>query len=287
MAQRANYWSCSKFAKWVSTTFGARPKISSGTSEEWAEWKKDVRKNHPAVYWFNEKFLNTAQNFIWWPYDKVCDARYYLFNRYVSKTHYMKTGLEPGQYHEIEKRLLHGMFTELVDFIEVEKAWFHCIWDDEKRAQYKLPWWRGGWRCLRWGVWRCPEAGLDHLEWESNLKFDDEWMDKTDPKYGTATPQALAAMEQKRLYDWWKNIRPNRPNPYVESGWNAFCEHRRTANTGEDEDSWSMHFNDKTDEERVETKRLLESMDAIEKRYDDEDEEMMLALIRIRQHLWT
>jgi hypothetical protein len=99
MAQRASYWSCSKFAKWVSTMFGARPKMRSGTSEEWSEWRKDVRKKHPAVYWFNEEFLNAAQNFIWWPYDKVCDARYYLFNRYVSKTHYIKTGLKPGEYH--------------------------------------------------------------------------------------------------------------------------------------------------------------------------------------------
>jgi hypothetical protein len=32
---------------------------------------------------------------------------------------------------------------------------------------------------------------------------------------------------------------------------------------------------------------LLEAMDAIEKRYDDEDEVMMVALIKIRQSLWT
>lgn len=287
MAQRANYWSCNKFAHWISTTFGAPPKLRSGTSEEWAAWRRDVRRNHPAVYWFTEKFLNAAQNFIYWPYDKICDARYYLFTRYVSKTHYMKTGLTPGQYHEFEKRLLHGMFNELVDFIEVEKAYHHCMWNDEKRAQYQLPWWRGGWRCLRWGIWRCPDAGLDYLEWESQLKFDDEWMDKADPKYGTPTPQAVAAIEQNRLYHWWKNIRPNRPDPYDESGWSEFCEHRRKAHADKDDDSWPMLFNDKTDEERAESKRLMELMDSIEKRYDDEDEAMMISLIKIRQNLWT
>ena len=287
MAQRTHYWSCSKFAKWVSTTFGARPKPDSGTAEEWAEWHRDVRNNHPAVYWFTEKFLDAAQNVIWWPYDKVCDARYYLFNRYVSKTHYLQTGLKPGEYHSVEKRLLHGMFTELVDFIEVEKAYHHCVCDDEKRAQYQLPWWRGGWYWLRWGVWRCPEAGLDYLDWESSLKFDDEWMDKADPKYGTSTPQALAAMEQKRLYEWWKNIRPNRPDPYDESGWSEFCERRRAARADEEDDSWSMLFDDKTDEERAESKRLLDMLNDIEKRYDDEDEAMMVVLIKIRQSLWT
>ena len=287
MAQRANYWSCSKFAKWVSVTFGARPKMDSGTSEEWAEWRKDVRKNHPVVFWFTEEFLDAVQNFIWWPCDKICDAHFYAFNRYVSKTHYIKTELEAGEYHSIDKRLRHGMFTELVDFIEVEKAYHHCVFSDEKRARYKLPWWRGGWRWLRWGIWRCPQAGLDYLEWESSLKFDDEWMDKSDPRYGSLTPQALAAMEQKRLYDWWKNVRPNRPDPYDESGWSNFCERRRAAHAGEDDEPLSMLFNDKTDEERAESKRLMDVLNDIEKRYDDEDEAMMVALIKIRQHLWT
>lgn len=46
-------------------------------------------------------------------------------------------------------------------------------------------------------------------------------------------------------------------------------------------------FNDKTDEERAENSRLLAVIDAIEKRYDDEDEAMMIALIKVRQHLWA
>lgn len=137
---------------------------------------------------------------------------------------------------------------------------------------------------MRWGIWRCQETGLDYLEWESKLKFDDQWMDKADPKYGTPTPQALAAMELKRLYDWWKNIRPNRQDPYGESGWNEFYERRRIAHAGGDDD---MLFEDKTDEDHAESKRLLDAIDAIEKRNDDEDEVMMMALIRIRQHLWT
>jgi len=128
---------------------------------------------------------------------------------------------------------------------------------------------------------------LDYLEWESKLKFDDEWMGKADPKYGTPTLQALGAMEQKRLYDWWKNIRPNRPDPYDESGWSDFCERRRAAHAGEDDDSWSMLFDDKTNEERAESKRLMDVLHSIEKRNDDEDEAMMVALIKIRQNLWT
>lgn len=289
MAQRANYWSCSNFAQWVSTTFGARPKMDSGTSEEWAEWRKDVRKNHPAVFWFNEKFLDAAQNFICWPYDKVCDARFYLFNRFISKTHHIKTGLKPGEYHAIDKRLLHGMFTELMDFIEVEKAYQHCVFDDKKRAKYQLPWWRSGGYWLRWEIWRCPQAGLDYLEWECSLKFDDEWLAKSDASYGKVTPQALTAMEQKRLYNWWKNTRPNRPDAHAESGWSDFCERRRATHKDKDKDDdfWTSFFNETTDDEKAESTRLLEASHAIEKHYDDEDEAMMIALIKLRQHLWT
>ena len=69
--------------------------------------------------------------------------------------------------------------------------------------------------------------------------------------------------------------------------WSDFCERRRAARAGQYDDSWSMLFNDKTYEERAESKRLLEVLSDMEKRNDDEDEAMMVALIKIRQGLWT
>jgi hypothetical protein len=56
------------------------------------------------------------------------------------------------------------------------------------------------------GVWRCPEAGIAHLEWATGLKHDEEWFDKNDPRYGQPTHQALAAQEILLLYKWGKAV---------------------------------------------------------------------------------
>lgn len=261
--------------------------LESGTSEEWVAWRKKA-KQAKFAYWFTEKFLSWLQNTVNWPNDKLSDGRYYLYNRFIGKTHYLRTGLKPGAWYDMDTRLLHGMFEELVDFIEVEKAWMMVIWDDEKRKKYKMPWWRSTWRVLRWKEWRCPEAGLDHLTWEIGLKFDEEWMDKDDPTYGLPTPQAESAQAQLELYNWWKNIRPSRPDPYDASGWSAHCNaiRERRKNDGEGDDIMSL-FSDKNDEERDMSKSASDRLHEIQKQYDDEDTTMMKKLIDIRQSLWT
>jgi hypothetical protein len=48
-----------------------------------------------------------------------------------------------------------------------------------------------------------------------------------------------------------------------------------------------LDFEDRTDEEREASSRALSATQAIEDKYNQEDEEMMIRLIRIRQSLWT
>ena len=59
------------------------------------------------------------------------------------------------------------------------------------------------------------------------LKYDEDTIDKNDPKYGQLTFQALAALETLALYSWWKNERKNRPDPHDASGWSGYCDARR------------------------------------------------------------
>lgn len=279
---RANYWSLSKFAKWIRRTFGAMEPTDSATMKEWSEFHKQDKKQTPFVTWFVEEFLDGLQNFVMWPTDKLWDIRYYLMNRFVTKTHYLRTGLEPGKWYDLDTRLLHGMFEELVDFVEVEKAWMNVAFDSEKKKS--APWWRRilAARYLILKEWRDPVAGLEHLHWEMALKYDDEWMDKSDPNYGQPTHQAIAAEKQHRLYNWWKNVRPNRPDPYDISGWSAYCDSKRTPGEGIFES-----FEDRTEEERQRSSEMLNRLNEIEKQYDEEDAEMMHLLIDIRQSLWT
>jgi hypothetical protein len=172
----------------------------------------------------------------------------------------------------VGNRFLPCLFNELVDFVEVEQAWHHVLWNDEARKKYKTPWWRSGW--LRWRSWRCPEAGIAHLAWAGSLRTDD------DSEY---TYQAKAAQEILTLYHWWKDIYPYRADPHDASGWSALCERRREANDGK----LSLGWDDKTPAEKIETKTALDISNRLEEEYAQEDEEMMIRLIRVRQSLWT
>jgi len=269
------------------STFGGVQCPDAGTSEEWVAWRKAAKKAKFS-YWFTEVFLSWLQNAVNWPNDRLNDVRYYLYNRFIAKTHYLRTGLEPGAYHEVDTRIMHGMFEELVDFIEVEKAWMMVVWDDEKAKLYKTPWWRNTWRILRWKEWRCPQAGLDHLAWEIELKYNDEWVDKEDPIYGQPTHQAISAKAQLELYNWWKNVRPLRPDPHDASGWSAYCDLMREKRKAEGgDDIMSFLGEDKTDEDRAMSKMALDRCGEIEKHYDDEDTAMMIKLVEIRRGLWT
>jgi hypothetical protein len=179
------------------------------------------------------------------------------------------------------------MFNELVNFVEIEQAWHHCMWDKEAREKYKTPWWRSGW--LRWRTWRCPEAGVAHLTWAGELKFDDQWIRPTDPSYGKPTPQAEGAREILELYKWWTEVYLKRPEPMDASGMSAIYERERAAReaAGEEDDIFVTINRKRTTEEQEEYDRAHAIQDAMELEYEREEEEMMIRLIKIRHHLWT
>lgn len=274
---RANYWSCSKFADWLRGT--AKP--GAETAKGWHLWEKAAKETHPIRYWIVEEGMDYAQNFVNWPADRLNDIRYYINNRWIHVTHgMMSRSLEPGKWHEFETRLLHSSFDQLVDFVEIEQAWHHVCWDNEAREKFKTPWWRKQW-FFRWGkVWRCPEAGVAHLEWACDLNLND-FYSPGDPEYDQPSPQAIAAKELLELYNWWKFDRPSRPDPMEESGWSAYCDMRRQRG-----DKW-WFGDDKTPEEEQQSRTALDRSQEIEDQYDQEDEEMLIRLIKIRRSLWT
>ena len=279
MAQHSTYWSCTPFADWLRGT----PKGGAKTSEGWDEWTTAAQIKHNFRYWLAEEALGHIQDFVTWPIRKVYDVKYYINNRWVSRTHSLTAhprDIKPGQWQDVGNRFLPCLFNELVDFIEIEKAWSHIAWGDkEARAKYDPPFWASGW--FRWRTWRCPQAGLDHLDWEITLTNSD-YVDPSDKNYGKPTPQALRAMELKELYTWWTTIYRNRPDPYEASGWTAYCEASRLANGG------SLSFrSDKTPELKKMSKDSLKKLHKIEADYEKEDEQMMIRLIKVRHGLWT
>jgi hypothetical protein len=278
MAQRHNYWSCTRFADWVR----GKPKLKAGTSDEWHNWENEAKGYHPVRYWIAEEALDAIQNFIWWPVDQLYALKYYINNRFVTRTHSLTAhprDIRPGQWCDVGNRFLPCLFNELVDFVEIESAWSHIAWGSkEDRAKYNPPFWASGW--FRWRVWRCPQAGIDHLDWAMTLTNTD-WCEPDHKDYGKPTGQALRAKEIKELYTWWTTVYPNRPDPHDISGWSEYCEKKRDLNDGR------LFGSKETPEIKKLGNQALKLSTKIEKQYADEDEIMMIRLIKARDSLWT
>ncbi len=275
---RNHYWTIGKFADWLRGT----PSLKAGTSDEWDEFHTRAKAAHPVRFWLAEDGLRYLQDFVMGPIDLLYSVKYYINNRWISRTHALtahKRDIKPGQWHDLGSRFLPCMFNELVDFVEVELAWWHLAWSPEQRQKYNMPWWAVGWWRVR--TWRCPQAGLDNLDWQSNLTYNEEWISNDDPKWGKPTPQALNAQEILALYKWWKEVRPQRPDPHDVSGWSDYCEKKRVLNDG-------RLFGSKTtpELEKLSTKALNMSQ-KIEAAYEKEDTQMMCRLIKVRNALWT
>jgi len=282
MAQHSNYWSCTPFADWLRGT----KKLSAGTSEEWDNWTTAAQMKHNFRYWLAEEALGHIQDFVTWPVRSLYSVKYYINNRWVSRTHSLTAhprDIKPGQWRDVGNRFLPCLFNELQDFVEVESAWSHIAWGSkEDRAKYNPPFWASGW--WRWRTWRCPQAGIDHLDWAMTLVMDDNMgVEKDSPNFGKPTGQAERAKELKELYIWWTVTYRARPDPYDASGWTAHCEAMRVKYPG----SFFSSLNSKDAEDKKASDKAHKLLSKIEAAYEKEDEAMMIRLIKARDSLWT
>ena len=250
-----NHWKSSKFVKWIR----GYEKPHALTWQGWDEWEKETRAKYPVRYWFAEDFVPKVQDFVTWPATKIRDIRHYINNRWITRSHALTSNLERGQWHDLDTRLMHCMFDELVNFVEIEQAWMQVMWGDNDK-KYQVPWYRRKPFGLR--VWRCPEAGVDRLLWAAALE-----------EQGQPTRQAIDAKETLELYRWWKEKRPARRDPHEVSGWSKLC----SENSDPTLPNVPQHLKDAS----------LAAMDRLEHRYQQEDEQMMIRLIKIRRSLWS
>jgi hypothetical protein len=234
---RWNYWSCSKLADYIR---GTEKPFALGL-KEWEVWHNESKQKHPLRYYLAENGLKTLQNIIYFPYDIYHTIEVYIRNRYIDRTHLIKTGLKPGEYYEFDTKILHGLFNELVDYVEIEISHTMKVYTDRNYI------FKNG---------RCKRAGLDHLDWAIGLTFGADYgIKEDDPDYNKPTPQAISAMIIKELYLWWTEKRPNRIDP--------------------------MSFYD--EKERVIS---FDKVHMIETQYHQEDTDMLIKLITIRQDIW-
>lgn len=214
----------------------------------WNDFDKECKKKYPIRYWLNEILIpNTV-----WPierrYKSVKDwFRYRLFER----LHMINTKLEPG-YYDTDRRILYGMFSLLVDFVEIEKAWMQYI----SNKKYKKPWYH-------MKRFRDKEMGLTYLEWEI-----------THPE--VPDHQSKEAKEIRELYLWWTKDRPNRIDP--DDYYYKYIEENP------EEDPFYKIINYEMSQEKS---KIFEKINKLEQEYYNEDTFMLKRLISIRESLWT
>jgi hypothetical protein len=258
---RIHYWSCSKFADWVR----GKNKGSAKTSKGWNDWHKDTKANNPIRYWIAETLLDNIQDVVYFPYDVYRNVKAYYSNRFISKSNALTADpahIKPGQWRDFGHRILPCLFDELVKFVETDLAMMY----PNSKGDHKT---------------RDPISGLKHLEWAMSLTNGSDYgVEENDPKFGQPTHQALVAKEILELYTWWTTVYPYRPEPSDVSGWSEYCKNKR----GDDELFIST---DETPEERENTRKILDHLYLIEKKYHDEETEMLIRLIKIRDDLWT
>lgn len=281
---RNHYWTCSKFADWLRGT----PKPGAQTGEGWRVWTKGAKKAHPFRYWLADDALDYVQKIVMYPTDTLYSLKYYINNRWVTRTHSLTAhprDIKPGNWCDVGNRFLPCLFNELVDFVEVETAWWHIAWDDKARAEFKAPWYARGW--FRWRTWRSAECGLANLDWQRKLVHDEQWVDKDSPEFGKPTHQAIKAQEILDLYTWWTVERPKRVDAHEASGWTAYCDEGRK-DLDEDGEPYGLWGRDeKTPEEKERVSKMLDDCHKLEAAYEQEDEDMMIRLIKVRHGLWT
>lgn len=280
---RSSYWSNSKLASWILPA----DKPEFATLKEWDHWKQESRSRYPIRYWIAEEGLDYLQDIILYVPNKIYNVKYYINNRWVTRTHSLTAhprDIKPGTWRDVGDRFLPCLFNELQDYVEKELAWWHVAWDEEARKKFKAPFWASGW--FRWRTWRCPEAGLENLNWQASLTWDESEVGKKDKRLGKPTPQAIKAKEILELYYWWTKVYRNRPDPSDASGWSEYCELRREKRGNTFKLLSGLDNEEDLEFKELGTKAMFRCQE-IEEEYEKENEEMMIRLIKIRHGLWT
>jgi len=258
---RSEHWSCTPLADRIRGI--AKPTALEW--DAWDQWHEGAKHKHPIRYWIAETGLQKLQDIVYWIPEKIDALVYWVYTRWQRPAHVLrahKEHIKPGTGWDFCDRLLPCIMSELVDFVEIDKALDQVRWDVESRTKYNTSWWMFKWPHIR--GWRCPQAGLDYLDWE--IALGDESPD-----------QSHAARELKELYLWWTEARPNRPDPYEVTGWTEWtASQKRLGILNKDYDEAT----------RARVDHMLAKLTRLEVAYLIEDKQQLHRVIDIYRRLW-
>lgn len=250
------YLSSSRLFRYIRRKFGIKKPYALELGR-WEKWKEKTQRDHPLGYFLTET-LPDLLDAIWKAItDPYYNTRYYIRNRFIRKTHVLRTDCKPGEYMDTDEKIVTALANAVIDFVEIELA-YKSLWCGTEESKAAV--WKNG---------RCPELGLAHLAWEMTL--DDPNLDVTD----RCDSQAAHAREVHAIYAWAKT-RNDRIDPHTAGGWMAYCDKYP-----------DTLWEEKTAEQEEEADAALKKVREIEEQYDQEDRDMMIRLIKVRKSMWT
>lgn len=181
--------------------------------------------------------------------------------------------LEPN-YYDKDTILLHGIMQVLVDYVEIELAsvYNHQCAKSELNLKERLHSILH-WRLRSAELIRSREKGLKVLDYM--IKPHDDILNVEESK------SSMFAKQVKDVYIWWKELRPRRRSPEVESGYMSIY------NILVKKYGKSFSVNHLEHVEKREYKNALSKLNMVEVQQLHEDKEHMKKVVQFSNHLWT
>ncbi len=213
---------------------------------KWEEWDKEISSKHPVRFFLQEKLPELFHCHVKGPLNRWYWA---IRHRTTNRYHIIKPRtLEPGWCDE-RTLILHGAFECLAQY-----------WEHHNRVS--VSWW--------------PTE-------QDITKYDNEIVEaETEDDKDFLKAERDCLVDQKVHYDeahdlihWWTETRPMR---------DAF----RNASDRPDSIPHSRLFNSehRDDPDVVEYRKYLNKLNELDRQWEEEDQEMLMRLVKIRQSLW-
>lgn len=220
----------------------------------------------------------------------IRNLQYAVFHRTLGRFHMVNTHLEPG-YYDKDTIMLHANFSLLVDLVEVEHAHIPSKEDAKGDRSLRNIRRKSKWIPMYHLVYRSATRGVNELE--ERVRLGEAEIDEVILVHGELPEFAKHSLEALefdktvlKLYRWWTEERPTQWAA-LES-MDPMAEFRATV--GKDVGGMSIlskKMEAKYPEAFKKVKKMTTNKHYLEMILQDEDQEMLMELIKIRRSMWT